>query len=272
MEMNQVIGNENLELAVSPMGAEMKSLVCKRTGRNLLWGADPKIWEYTAPVCCPWCGKLEDGYFEEKGKRYLTGMHGFTREKPHRLVKKEETSVTYLYEWTEDGDTWPWSFQLETVHRLEGEQAVTVCTVTNTGTEPMPVQLGFHTGFLCPFSPEREVEDYCFRFEKEEAPDGTHILPVTRGMFDNRRIPFPGLSSEWIRLEERESGRYIQLDLREFDYLLLWSVPGIPGFVCMEPWSGFNGKGHDLWKRPGTRKLMPGEQLSRTQRLTIKML
>ena len=54
-----------------------------------------------------------------------------------------------------------------------------------------------------------------------------------------------------------------------YPYVLLWSQPGLPGFLCIEPWSGYIGPGRDLIDRPGTLLLVPGQTFSRTQRLTV---
>lgn len=267
----EMIKNEKFLLRIADRGAEMKELIRQDTGQNLLWRADPEIWEWTAPVCCPWCGRLEDHYFEESGRRYPTGLHGFTRELGHKVLERKEDEITYGCEWKEDESLWPWSFQMTTTHRLVGNQVQTACSVVNTGSRDMPLQLGFHTGVICPFSEGKDAEDYQFHFEKEEAPDKSHILPVKKEMFDNLRIPFAGLESDWIRLEEKDSGKYIQLELEGYAHLILWSVPGIPGFLCMEPWTGFNGSGHDLWKRPGTVALKPGERFERVQKMTMNV-
>ena len=66
-----------------------------------------------------------------------------------------------------------------------------------------------------------------------------------------------------------DTGKYLRVTTQGFPYTLIWSKVGVPGFVCIEPWSGFVGPGHDLAQRPGAFLLPPGEKFSRTHRLTV---
>lgn len=70
-------------------------------------------------------------------------------------------------------------------------------------------------------------------------------------------------------MEEQGTGRYIRVETKDWPYVLLWSTPGIPGFLCIEPWTGFTGPGHDPAERPGARLLAPGETFRRTQRISV---
>lgn len=45
-----------------------------------------------------------------------------------------------------------------------------------------------------------------------------------------------------------------------------------PDFMCIEPWSGNGGPGHDLAQRPGTVLIPPGGTFTRAQRLHIHIL
>ncbi|HIY21439.1 MAG TPA: aldose 1-epimerase family protein, partial [Candidatus Flavonifractor merdigallinarum] len=71
------------------------------------------------------------------------------------------------------------------------------------------------------------------------------------------------------QVEEKGTGRYLRVDTKGFPFVLLWSKPGIPDFVCIEPWMGYPGPGHDLMGRPGAMELAPGASFSRTQRITV---
>lgn len=48
-------------------------------------------------------------------------------------------------------------------------------------------------------------------------------------------------------------------------------MPGVPGFVCIEPWSGLEGGGHDLAQRPGSVQLEPGESYGWTLRIQVML-
>src|SRR5699024_11786260 len=83
------------------------------------------------------------------------------------------------------------------------------------------------------------------------SPDGSDRLALTESLFENDSICFSNLQSEWIQLEETDTGRYLRVATKGYPYVLLWSLPEIPGWVCIEPWTGYPGPGHQLAERPG---------------------
>ena len=72
-------------------------------------------------------------------------------------------------------------------------------------------------------------------------------------------------------MEEKGTGKYLRVETRDWPYVLIWSALGVPDFVCIEPWTGFLGPGHDLAGRPGTQVLAPNETFKRTHRLTVEV-
>lgn len=269
--MNYTIQNGTLSLTVSAHGAEMQALYHqKQPEQSLLWDAKPEIWKRTAPLCFPWCGRIEGNWYEFEGKTYENlPQHGFARDVEHTLVEQTETSLTFRLDWQGDEKLWPWAFTLETRHALEGNVLTTTCTAVNRSEKPMPVQLGFHVGLACPFTPEKVLEDYHIRWEKPEAPGKTDTFILNHHSFDDGSTTFTGLESEWLEVEEKDSGKYLRVDVKGFPYVLLWSPAGVPDFVCIEPWTGELGAGHDLLGRKGAIALAPGESFSRTHRLTV---
>ncbi|MEG2455176.1 MAG: hypothetical protein RSC08_02885 [Oscillospiraceae bacterium] len=267
--MVYTLKNEKLTVSISSLGGEIVALDGGAGyDKGCIWDASP-AWPRHAPVCFPWCGRLENGYFMEDGRRYEGGVHGFLRDLEHTLVEQGEDFIRLRGVWQGDERVFPWSFSCDTEHRLEGESVVTTLTATNTGKVPMPAQIGFHSALRCPFTADKKPTDYRFRFEKPEAPDGTDALPITEGMFDSDSICFENLASNWVQVEEKEKGRYLRVSTERVPYVLLWTKPELPGFVCIEPWLGYPGPGESLWTRPGSVTLAPGEALRHTQRLTV---
>jgi len=260
--MEYTIQNERFTARVSAQGAEVCG-VKDIDGRELIWQADPAVWARHAPVCFPWCGKVQDGWFEWKGARHSAPtQHGFMRDVEHELVTQGPDSVAFRYVWPGEAGGWLWPFTFETRHTLAGDVLSTVCTAENTGTEAMPVQMGFHPGFVCPFVEGSKIEDYEVRFESGL------VVPMEPHLFDNDSIAYQNIGA-WARLTHPGSGKYIEVATAAFDRTLLWSKPGIPGYVCVEPWCGYPGPQHDLLERPGAALLAPGEKRSWEQRLTF---
>lgn len=269
--MNYTVENGVLRLTVSDHGAELQDLrQLADLSVPLLWDGKKEHWPRRAPICFPWCSRVEENWYEFEGKRYEgLPQHGFVRDVDHVLAERTEDSLTFRLDWPGEEKLWPWAFTLETRHALEGNVLVTVCTAVNRSEKPMPVQLGFHVGLRCPFTLGKGLEEYCIRWEKPEAPGGTDVFPLDHHSFDNDSICFSGLESEWLQVEEKATGKYLRVETKSWPYVLIWSAKGVPDFVCIEPWSGFAGPGHELVRRPGTAVLAPGESFSRIHRLTV---
>ena len=75
--MQYSIENDILRLTVDSHGAEPVSVIHKPTGAELLWQADPAVWNRHAPILFPYTGKLTGGKMIAKGKEYAGGQHGF---------------------------------------------------------------------------------------------------------------------------------------------------------------------------------------------------
>lgn len=268
--MLHTIENGKLALTVSEMGAELWDLRWKACPEEpLLWDGKPEVWPRRAPLCFPWCGAVGEGWFEEEGNRFSGGRHGFLRDQRLVLSSHSSDSIGFDLGWRKDETIWPWSFRFQVTHTLEENQVITTCAATNQDTRPMPVQMGFHTGFRCPFVKDTRIADYLVRLEQEEPSLGSRLLPLWELSFEEGSIHFHNLQSRWIQLEERSSGRAVRLNIEGYPYLLLWSNPGIPGFFCIEPWTGMPDQGADLWKRPGAKAIAPQQTMVWTQRLTM---
>ena len=285
------IRNEALTLDVSAKGAELYALhSAGGPERGWLWDGG-EAWGRRAPVCFPWCGRLKDGFFEESGTRYEAGIHGLLRDMEHVVLAQTGDAITLRAEsdaWSQE--RYPWRFWTDTAHALVGNQVRTTVTVTNLDERAMPVQIGFHTGFRCPFTPQRAPEDYLLRFEQEEEPlealcigglisgetrgvfTRQSVVGITSHMFDEDSICLTGLKSKWVQLEERDSGRALRVGIENYPCVLLWSAPGMPGFLCIEPWQGMPSRadgGHTLWERPSTVRVEPGQSFAAVQTMEL---
>lgn len=249
--MEYRIQNAELTLTAATKGGLLQG-ICTADGRELIWGGDPAVWANRAPVCFPWCGKIQDNWYEHDGvRREVSTRHGFVRDLDHTLVAQSGSEMTFRLDWPGD-ESWPWPFTFRTTHKVEGKKAFTICTAVNRSDKAMPLQFGFHPAFRCPFVAGSSIEEYAVRFA-----DG-QTIPMEHSVFDNDSIAIDG-GGAWARLEHVPSGRYIEVNNAGWFTTLLWSKPGIPGFVCIEPWDGYVNDAHELLKRPGAQLLPPGE-------------
>lgn len=271
-----------VSLTVSSRGAEVQSL---KTGDvEWMWRGDPAVWGKHAPLCFPWCGRLKDGYFVAGGVRYENGNHGFAWSSEHALAEQRADSITFCLESSpETLARWPWAFRLETTHALAGRTLTTTCVTRNTGGEPLPLQIGFHFAFALPEEGESVVKFQCPE-EPVEIVAETGFVEGTRPrftgqsqvildehLFDHDSICMSGLKSRALRLE-RGDGRALEVGAAGFPYVLLWSKPGKPQFLCIEPWHGLPDAvdcDHDLFHRPAVTVLAPGEEFTAVHTVTL---
>ncbi len=250
--MEYTIQNAALALTAAEQGGLLMG-IRKADGQELIWGGDPAVWGFRAPVCFPWCGVIQDNWFKADGVRHeVTTRHGFVRDFPHKLVGRDENTLTFRFDW-DGGEPWPWAFTFETVHKLEGSKAYTICTAENKGSKPMPTQMGYHPAFRVPFVPGSALSDYALRFESGEVIDlEPHMFDADSFTRDN--------AGAWCQLEHKPTGKHIRVATAGYFTTVLWSKPGIPGFLCIEPWDGHVNAEHDMSKRPGAFWLQPGEK------------
>ena len=253
--MDYELSNGILSARVSSRGAELKSLVFQ--GAEYLWPGG-EVWGWSAPVCCPWCGALEA--FTHGGRRYAPGRHGFVREREHRLVERAPDALTLGLEVSTGDERWPWPFELRAEYSLCGASLTLTYTLTNTGAQPMPLQFGFHPGFLAP-------EGSLIRASKAVIPDGSDTLRLAPGVFDNDSIHLdhPECASFCL---ERSDGRSVTVDTDGYEHVLLWGAPGKTPFACIEPWTGYPGPGGPF-EREGAVSLSPGSVFKRTLKISL---
>ena len=285
--MDYIIENEYLKVTVTTFGAQLKSVLRKCDGVEHVWQADPDVWGYHAPILFPHAGKVVDGVIEAKGGTYQSGQHGFARLMEHEFV--EQTDNTIVLELRSNEETlqkFPYEFALFSTFTLENDTVHHTLTVENWDAEKMPFGIGYHPGFAVPFDDKHVATDYELRFSEMESPIclnclptglvqkdhyylGSNItsIPVDENLFANDSHCMTNIKSGKLGLYEKGTGRGVVCDISEFPYCLLWSKPGMPKFVCIEPWHSLPSPegGSRKWEeKPAAAILDPGESWSTT--------
>ena len=281
--MEFCIENTYLKVTVTDWGAQVRSVVRKCDGVEHMWQADPAVWGYHAPILFPYCGRLKDGKLEAKGKVYdCTAQHGFARTATHRLV--EQTDEKLVLELTESEETlavFPWRFRLLSIFTLDGDTLNHTLQVENPGQEPLSFGIGYHPAFAIPFDDKHTYADYELRFSETESPLclgtapkglvngeiyslGTNLtaIPITAGMFDNDSHCMVNVRSKTLGLFEKDTGRGVVCNVGDFPYCLIWSKPGVPPFVCIEPWHSlpsYEFGGYNWEEKAAAARINPGE-------------
>lgn len=284
--MEFTIENNFLCVRVQSRGAELCSVVKKETGEEMLWQADPAVWNRHAPILFPYCGRLKGGAFTHNGVSYEGGQHGFARDMEHALVEQSGDSVTLCLEANVlTMEKFPFAFKLFSTFRLEGVTVHHDIRVENDGGEVMPFAFGYHPAFLCPFDAAHKAEDYVLRFDTPQTPtvietgedDGlvtgaTRVyfesetdIPLHDGMFVHDSTCFSRLTAGSLSIVEKETGRRVSVGIEGYPYVLMWSAKGPVRYVCIEPWHGLPDArtASGIWEeKPDTVRLAPGESWS----------
>ena len=286
--MEFIIENEYLKVTVTSFGAQVKSVVRKSDGVEHMWQADPDVWGYHAPILFPYTGRLKDGKLIAKGQEYAsTAQHGFARTMEHTLVvKNKDTLVLQLTDTPETLAVWPWKFRLLSSFVLDEDVLHHTLTVENQDDEAMPFGIGYHPAFAVPFDDKHTYADYELRFDKVESPicletapkglvtGGTYYLgknitsvPLDENLFANDSHCMVSLQSDTLGLYEKDTGRGVVCSIKSFPYCLIWSKPGAPKFVCIEPWNSLPSPeqgGYEWSEKPAAAVVSPGESWATT--------
>ena len=284
--MEYILENEVLKVTVTTRGAQVKSVIRKEDGVEHMWQADKDVWGYHAPILFPFCGKLKEGKHIAKGKTYEWGaQHGFARTMEHDFVfQNKHTLVLQLTDTPETMAVWPFKFRLMSAFTLEGDVLHHTLTVENQDEEDLAFGIGYHPGFAVPFDDKHTYADYEFRFDKVESPicmetaplitgktytmgSNFNTIPLTDHLFDNDSYCMVGLKSDTLGIYEKDSGRGVVCSIKNFPYCLIWSKPGEPKFVCIEPWNSLPSpeNGGLAWnEKPAAAVIAPTESWSTT--------
>ena len=285
--MEYIIENEYLKVTVTTWGAQVKSVIRKCDGVEHMWQADKSVWGYHAPILFPHTGKVVDGIIEAKGGAYESGQHGFARVMEHELTAiSEDTIVMELHSCPETLARFPYECALISTFTLEGDTLHHTLTVENWDEEAMPFGIGYHPAFNIPFDDKHVATDYEFRFSEMESPIclnclptglvqdnhyylGNNItsIPIDEKLFANDSHCMVNLRSQTLGVYEVGTGRGVVCNIAEFPYTLIWSKPGMPKFVCIEPWQSLPSpqNGSRNWnEKPAVAILNSGESWSTT--------
>lgn len=282
--MIYTIYNDDIEVAISTMGAELMSIKSKKDGTEYLWQGNPEFWGGRAYNLFPICGRLTEGKYTYDGKTYEMNLHGF--------VRKSELDATVLAEDKIDFGIradertlamYPFDFEYHICYSLHGGSVKMEISVVNHGEKVMPFAIGGHPGFNVPLGDGtgESFEDYYVEFVPECSPKAIYmsdtcyvtertddfplvdgkVLPLKHSLFDRDAIVLQDVSSR-ISLRSRKSARFVTLEVPDaMKYLGIWHAPKKEApYVALEPWTSvpaYDGVVDDLSTKRDMFELSP---------------
>ncbi len=251
------ISNEFLQIEITNKGAELQSILHKKTGLEYLWNADPNFWSKKSPVLFPIVGGLKNGSYQFNNMTYHLGRHGFARDRIFEVYHQSNDSITYVLKSNEETlAVYPFEFNFFVTYHLSGNQLTCTYKVENTGNQIMYFSCGAHPAFKVPLTNDTVFEDWQLQFSSientpkyplssdgliEEKPiaclENTNILPLTKELFYTDALVFKKLQSNKISIVTNKSEHGLTMQFDGFPYFGIWSFKNAT-FVCLEPWCG----------------------------------
>lgn len=270
------IENNALIVSISDAGAELQSVICK--GVERMWCGDAAVWPRRAPLLFPLIGRMRDGSYDLNGTPRKAPRHGFCRD---RLFAAEQTSPTSaLFTTASDDDTrvvFPFDFTLEVEFSISGNTLTKLHHITNTGSSPMPFELGGHEAYAICVLPGERASNYYVHLGQRLSPgtcdkdgsspseslDRTEAFQMdAEGILQLPKVTIPlqngslrqtpeQLGLDTIVLENVPASTAtlacdvnpyaVTVEFPDFPYLGIWTKPVGCGndarYLCIEPWS-----------------------------------
>ncbi len=282
--------NENFSASISPLGAELKSLVEKKTGTEYIWGGDPAWWNGSAPVLFPIVGGLKNQKYNYNGKTYSIANHGFARRSRFKLISRtQSTAIFELNSNIETKKMYPFDFSLQVIFSLEFGGIAVEYNVKNNGNGQMFFSIGSHPAFNLPFAggyienyyihfgEEENMERYFFEnglYRDETAPvfSNCRQISLNRKIFNDGPLIFKKPVSTEFHIKNSLNSKEIIVSTGEVPYLAIWSKGDGAPFVSIEPWFGLpdiTTTNQDFTKKEGILSLESGKTFSTTYRIEV---
>lgn len=264
-----ILENEQLTVKIAEFGAEINSVIDRKTNYEFIWQADDTYWGRHAPVLFPIVGRLKEDQYEYNEKAYHMTQHGFARDSEFEMVESSQNSAIFSLRSTEETlKVYPFEFEFLIEYSLQGSEITVSYKVINLSTSKiMYYSVGGHPAFnvLQTSKPagEKEFDRVSYHFEPSE--DHIHIPLTSEGLLDTQNnheviVDEVELTHDSfvddahiyqiredteIILNDRANLVEIRLQAKNMNYVGIWSpYPARGGFVCLEPWAGVADEKH----------------------------
>ena len=292
--------NDELLVTVARRGAELTRIYDKKADREVLWCAEPSVWNRHAPVLFPFVGKCYEGAYVHDGKEYGMTPHGFARDMDFEPLLCDMDECWFrLKDTPETYEKYPFHFEVEIGHRLEGRTIEVMWKVANRDSGEMLFMMGGHPAFQVPEG--KNIYDFTFEFNRRGCREGQftdclHYLapnangyekeelqgvlklsegrvPLTKGFFDTAlTYMFDEAQVSSVSLMV-DGSPYVTLECSDFPYLGIWTMEATHLFVCLEPWYGIcasDGYKGELKERRGIISLPGWENWQKSYRIRVE--
>jgi galactose mutarotase-like enzyme len=280
-----ILENDHLLAKFKTKGAELQSLINKKTGIEYMWVGDPAFWGKYSPVLFPVVGGLKDDTYFYKNKAYHLPRHGFARDQEFELTQISDAEIVFTLNHSEATLlVYPFPFRLQLRYTIDSNVLTCRYEVYNPGKDILLFSVGAHPAFAVPML--NDLEDYktyylqfnvaetLYRWKLHNGLIAEHsaLLPTENGrlqlepeLFYEDAIVLKGLQSNRITIGCDTHPHRLNFNFNGFDYFGIWAAKDAP-FVCLEPWCGIAdsvNSNQQLTNKEGINILQPDEEWSR---------
>ncbi len=280
-----ILENDHLLAIIKTKGAELQSLISKKTGIEYMWVGDPAFWGKHSPVLFPIVGGLKDDTYYHNGKAYHLPRHGFARDQEFEISASTDTEIVFTLRHNEATlAVYPFEFTLQLRYTLHQNQLSCSYEVYNPGKDILLFSVGAHPAFAVPMLNDLEdYKNYYLQFNVAETlhrwklyngliAEHAELLPTENGrlqlepeLFYEDAIVLKGLQSNRITIGCDTHPHRLNFNFNGFDFFGIWAAKDAP-FVCLEPWCGIAdsvNSNQQLTDKEGINRLQPGQHWSR---------
>lgn len=272
--------NNFLKVKISPMGAQLTSIVNKLNKNEHMWQADPAIWGFHAPNLFPVVGACYNNQINIDGKTYPIERHGFARKSEFDVQDESATHAKFSLGYSDETlKAYPYKFTFQVLYDLFDSELRISYKVINQDENAIFFSVGAHPAFNIPFFKNEKYNDYYVEFNEDEDlvtssytdegyfngetdvlnKDGRR-LNLTKDLFAKGALVFKQLKSREVLIKNHKTPNFISVSFPHFESLGIWAYPDAD-FVCIEPWLGYGdsvGGADDIRNKEGIRKLEHG--------------
>lgn len=276
-----ILENDILKITLIELGAEIKSVIQKTSGKEIMWQGNPDFWGGTSPVLFPTVGALKDDEYKYEGKIYQMPRHGFARRQ--NFVVKNASENEVIFELNSNEETkkhYPFDFVLEIKYTLIGNQLSVSYVVKNPAENTLLFSLGAHPGFNINTEHGLKYDDYQIDFSDDEALEihplidnlistetktvalENKSLPLTYELFSKDALVMTTMKSQQLVLRNNKNEQKLIFSFTNFPYFGIWAAKNAD-FVCLEPWQGIadlENHNQELTEKFGILKLEKNQE------------
>lgn len=281
------LANEQIEVVISPLGAELQSMISLSDGAQWLWQGDSAWWTGRSPLLFPIVGQAPSGEIVAEGQAYEMRSHGFARNSLFEVLAQDQTSAVFTLNPSDTTKAvYPYDFKLIVQYQLQGCGLSVSVTVQNHDTRAMPFQFGFHPAFVWPL-PQAQGQRHWVQFPDQTPQDMRRLaggimadavlapplkgdaIEIDPADYEADAMVFPNLAAQTYRYQADH--HCLEMQVKNLPDFALWQKPGAP-FICLEPWHGmapYPAQGQSLAARPNAIELPPRQE--RNFEMTLRL-